>query len=131
MQKNRTHILFHTIFINESYAFTCICTQKRHFGNSKMVNWVNIDQKLTKLQVNIPILKNINFCFIKHVFFNKKVIFQNLNVHIIPRILVNFWTIFTQFTILEFSKCLLWVHRKVKSIIFSSIWNMLWNKMWV
>ena len=43
--------------------------------------------------------------------------------------MVNFWTILTQFTILEFSKCLLWVHIKVKAWFL--LIKMLWNKMWV
>ena len=49
-KKNRTHVLFHSIIINESYAITCMCTLRRHFENSKMVNWVKIVQKLTKIQ---------------------------------------------------------------------------------
>ena len=49
-KKNDTHILFHSIFNTKNYAFIYICTQRRHFGNSKMVNWVNIVQKLTKIQ---------------------------------------------------------------------------------
>ena len=49
-KKNRTHILFHSIFIIKNYAFAFMYTQRRHFGNSKMANWVNIDQELTKIQ---------------------------------------------------------------------------------
>ena len=49
-KKNDTHILFHSIFNTKNYAFIYMCTQRRHFGNSKMVNWVNIVQKLTKIQ---------------------------------------------------------------------------------
>ena len=32
------------------YAFLCLYTQSRHFDNSKMVNGVNLVQKLTKIQ---------------------------------------------------------------------------------
>ena len=32
------------------YAFLSLYIQSRHFDNSKMVNWVNLVQKLTKIQ---------------------------------------------------------------------------------
>ena len=37
-------------FNTKNSAFINMCTQRRHFENSKMVNWVNIVQKLTKIQ---------------------------------------------------------------------------------
>ena len=44
-----THILHHTISYNKNYAFTSMYTQSWHFENSKMVKWVYITQKLTKM----------------------------------------------------------------------------------
>ena len=32
--------------------FLCLYTQSRRFDNSKMINWVNLVQKLTKIQKN-------------------------------------------------------------------------------
>ena len=41
---------FISTFNTKNSAFINMCTQRRHFENSKMVNWVNIVQKLTKIQ---------------------------------------------------------------------------------
>ena len=49
-KKNYTNVFLHGVFITYDYAFLCLYTQSRHFDNSKMVNWVNLVQKLTKIQ---------------------------------------------------------------------------------
>ena len=49
-KKKQTNVFLHSIFNTYNYAFLCLYTQSRHFDNSKMVNWVNLVQKLTKIQ---------------------------------------------------------------------------------
>ena len=49
-KKTEHTFYFIASFFYINYAFTCMCTQRQNFGNSKMVNWVNIVQKLTKIQ---------------------------------------------------------------------------------
>ena len=48
--KNRTGIYLHSVFNTYDYVFLCLYNQSRRFENSKMVNWVNLVQKLTKVQ---------------------------------------------------------------------------------
>ena len=45
-----THILIHCISDTKKYAFANIHTQRGHFENYKMVKWVHMSQKLTKIQ---------------------------------------------------------------------------------
>ena len=49
-KKNWKNLFLHSVFNTYDYAFLCLCTQSRHFDNSKMVNWVNLVKKLTKIQ---------------------------------------------------------------------------------
>ena len=53
----KTCLVYHFNNIIFHCAFLCLCTQSRHFENSKMVNWVNLVQKLTNIQ---GIIKNLN-----------------------------------------------------------------------
>ena len=48
--KNRTNVLLHRISNTYDFAFIYLCTQSRLFDNSKMVKWVYIAQKLTKIE---------------------------------------------------------------------------------
>ena len=50
MQKNWTNVLLYSISNNHDYAFIYLHTQSTHFDNSKMVKWVYVAQKLTKIQ---------------------------------------------------------------------------------
>ena len=50
-KKKQTNVFLHSVFNTYDYGFLCLYTQCRHFDNSKMVNWVNLVQKLTKIQV--------------------------------------------------------------------------------
>ena len=43
-------MFFYSVFNTHDYAFLCLYTQSRHFENSKMVNWVSLVQKMTKIQ---------------------------------------------------------------------------------
>ena len=49
-KKNAKNVCLHSVFNTYDYAFLFLYTQSRHFDNSKMVNWVNLIQKLTKIQ---------------------------------------------------------------------------------
>ena len=49
-QKPDWHFSTYSVFNTYDYVFMCLYTQSRRFDNSKMVNWVNLDQKLTKIQ---------------------------------------------------------------------------------
>ena len=48
--KKWTNAFLYNVFNTYVYAFLCLYTQSRHFDNSKMINWVNLVQKLTKIQ---------------------------------------------------------------------------------
>ena len=48
-----THVVFPCGFIINDYDFVCLYNQSTYFDNSKMVNWVNLVQKLTKIQGKI------------------------------------------------------------------------------
>ena len=65
-KKKWTNVFLHSVFNIYDYTFLCLYTQSRHFDNSKMVNCVNLVQKLTKIftrkSVKILILKNFDFC---------------------------------------------------------------------
>ena len=116
-KKNYTNVFLYIVFNTFDYTFLCFYTQSTHFDNSKMVNWVNLVQKLTKIQ---GIMKNLNswnieVFVIKLWFLTKTNIFHYLNFYIFPCILVNFWTRLTQFTILELSMCVLWVYKHLKA----------------
>ena len=50
MQKNYTNVLLHSISNTYDFAFIYLYTQSTHIDNSKMVKWVHIAQKLTKIQ---------------------------------------------------------------------------------
>ena len=52
-KSNETNIFLHSVSKIYDYAFMCLHTQSTHFDNSKMVNWVNLVQKLTKIQGKI------------------------------------------------------------------------------
>ena len=49
-KKNWKNVFLHRVFNTYDNAFLCLYTQGSHFDNSKMVNWDNIVQKLTKIQ---------------------------------------------------------------------------------
>ena len=49
-KKNCTDVLLRSIFIKPDYALIYLHTKSTHFDNSRMVNWVNLVQKLTKKQ---------------------------------------------------------------------------------
>ena len=72
-KKKWTNVFLHSVFNIYDYTFLCLYTQSRHFDNSKMVNWVNLVQKLTKIQGIMQNLNswNIEVFVIKSWFFNK------------------------------------------------------------
>ena len=89
------------------------------FQNGKVdQNRSKIDQDTWNL-VKIPKLKNKCFCSKMMFCGTKTVIIRFLNFYKIPCILVNFWPILVHFTILELSKCVLWVYK------LRSRWNIL------
>ena len=49
-KKNCTNVLLHSISNTYDFAFIYLYTQSTHIDNSKMVKWVHIAQKLTKIQ---------------------------------------------------------------------------------
>ena len=50
LEKNDTKVFLYSVFNTYDYPFLCLYTQSTNFDNSKMVNWVNLVQKLTKIQ---------------------------------------------------------------------------------
>ena len=50
LQKKYTNILLHSTFNTKNYAKSYTNIKTTHFENSKMVKWVNIIQKLRKIQ---------------------------------------------------------------------------------
>ena len=57
-KKNWKNVFLYCVSNTYDYAFLCLYTQSRHFDNSKMVNWDNLVQKLTKIQEKC---KNSNY----------------------------------------------------------------------
>ena len=49
-KKKCTHVFVHQNFNTYDCDFLYLYAQSRHFVNSKMVNWANLVQKLTKIQ---------------------------------------------------------------------------------
>ena len=49
-EKNIPNVFLYSVSNTNDYAVLCLYIQIRHFDNFKMVNWVNLVQKLTKIQ---------------------------------------------------------------------------------